>query len=581
MSSDEEDIDLNDDAGSQQDQDASDVDEIMETEETLVSSQVTPVMHTPTRTATQVQPQSTSSAIRKRVELQLQPGASICRSYDVAPYVAAIHTGHIYSLAATRCFRWVFTGSEDGYIRKWDFFASMNGKTMLTQVQRHQHVESVTKVRYSGFLLSYWDNEEQQDEKPKADPNNTEEERPPTPESKLSPVYSLDVHSEAVWGVTGLENGAINLVTIRHEEGRCHHVLQKHNGPVSVLRITPDEVGLISGSWDKNVVEWDLNTGSVVREYAGHNSQISSVAFQPKFVSPVGTPRERQVDGSINGNGKNDESTTTERKDKADSDIDMDQKEGMEMKEGVNEDDDHVMSDAKNATGAQDDGREKNIILTTSIDGNAFVWDRRVPNGVARKLLLPDRTPPWCLSACWSADGTKVYAGRRNGTVDEWDFTSQKHIRSFRMPANSGPVSYVTSMPNGKHIICASTDNIRMWNTSLDSSFTISSSDDGTTAKSSKASSVIPFSILPGHHGGIISQIRILLFLAHLRATWFWLVLHTRLESSEGGFFYESRFHFIDPTCRYMITTSGNRGWDGGSTNACLFYEITPILQTI
>lgn len=32
MSSDEEDIDLNDDAGSQQDQDASDVDEIMETE---------------------------------------------------------------------------------------------------------------------------------------------------------------------------------------------------------------------------------------------------------------------------------------------------------------------------------------------------------------------------------------------------------------------------------------------------------------------------------------------------------------------------------------------------------------------
>lgn len=43
--------------------------------------------------------------------------------------------------------------------------------------------------------------------------------------------------------------------------------------------------------------------------------------------------------------------------------------------------------------------------------------------------------------------------GRRNGTVDEYDYASQKWIQTFRMPANSGPVSYVTSMPNGKHII--------------------------------------------------------------------------------------------------------------------------------
>lgn len=36
-------------------------------------------------------------------------------------------------------------------------------------------------------------------------------------------------------------------------------------------------------------------------------------------------------------------------------------------------------------------------------------------------------------------------------------------------------------------------------------------------------------------------------------------------------------FIVIDPTCRYMITTSGNRGWDGQSTNACLFYDVKPI----
>jgi len=52
-------------------------------------------------------------------------------------------------MAATQCMRWVFTGSEDGYVRKYDFFASMNGKTLLTATQRHGQVESVTKVTTS------------------------------------------------------------------------------------------------------------------------------------------------------------------------------------------------------------------------------------------------------------------------------------------------------------------------------------------------------------------------------------------------------------------------------------------------
>jgi len=37
--------------------------------------------------------------------------------------------------------------------------------------------------------------------------------------------------------------------------------------------------------------------------------------------------------------------------------------------------------------------------------------------------------------------------------VDEWDFVSGKFIKSLKMPSGSGPVSYVLSMPNGKHII--------------------------------------------------------------------------------------------------------------------------------
>lgn len=76
----------------------------------------------------------------------------------------------------------------------------------------------------------------------------------PQPPPKLSAVYSMDVHSEALWALQGTENGSINLVTVRHDEGKCHHVLRHHTAPVSVLRIAPAETSVISGSWDKAVL---------------------------------------------------------------------------------------------------------------------------------------------------------------------------------------------------------------------------------------------------------------------------------------------------------------------------------------
>jgi transcriptional activator SPT8 len=165
-------------------------------------------------------------------------------------------------------------------------------------------------------------------------------------EPKLSPVFSMDIHSEALWAVQGCENGSINLVSVRHEEGKCHHVFRKHQGPVSVLKITPDETGLISGSWDKSVLEWDLNTGGVVRSYDGHSSQISAAHFRPVYNPVMPENTDEPVDTS---------------------DLLWDK-------------------------------RDPNILMTTSIDGQCLLWDRREPEKDARRLKLADRTPPWCLS---------------------------------------------------------------------------------------------------------------------------------------------------------------------------------------
>lgn len=49
----------------------------------------------------------------------------------------------------------------------------------------------------------------------------------------------------------------------------------------------------------------------------------------------------------------------------------------------------------------------------------------------------------------------------------------------------------------------------------------------------------VPFTIIPGHRGGVISSV------------------------------------YVDPTCRFMLSAAGNRGWEGSQgTEVLLGYEI-------
>lgn len=51
----------------------------------------------------------------------------------------------------------LLSGGNDGHVRKYDVYASMNGKSMLTQNVRHQFVDGVVRA---GVLSAWWANEE-------------------------------------------------------------------------------------------------------------------------------------------------------------------------------------------------------------------------------------------------------------------------------------------------------------------------------------------------------------------------------------------------------------------------------------
>ncbi|QSZ37040.1 hypothetical protein DSL72_009132 [Monilinia vaccinii-corymbosi] len=551
----------------------------------------------PTLTRTSASPRHVSAPFSSAMfRSEVRPEALTASTYDIVPTIAAPQSTSINAITATPDMRYWFSGGSDCFIRKYNGVDTVNGKTLLTVAQRHPFVDSVVKA---GVLMSYWDNEE-----PSRGPGGEEH--------LLSPVYSLAVESEAVWMLSGLESGAINLQSVRHDEGKIIATLQKHTSAVSVLTLARDEKSVLSGSWDKKVIDWDLNTGLVKRTFDGSGGQISAIEVRPASTLPVPeesgepTPQYRtffsndgekmllngssgEVNGfhGLNGDAEGNEDAPGSPADSlfggGDSlfgdtdglgapsggnfgddedefskalDINTDARPGSQgdmpmmdapplieegpapsfpapsepsrtksdLPNGLPHSDDIIETKAEPET--QDaEATSDSTFLAASIDGSIRVWDRRQPNPIAR-ILTRTGVPPWCMAACWSPDGNYIYAGRRNGTVEEFSLHKglKQPERTFKFPNGSGAVSAMRAMPNGRHLICASHDILRLYDLKQ---------------SQSKSHSSVPFLIVPGPpRAGVISA------------------LH------------------IDPTCKYMISAAGNRGWEGSTTEVMIGYEI-------
>lgn len=464
--------------------------------------------------------------------------------YDIVPTIAAPHSTSINAVTATPDMRWVFSGGADGYIRKFNWVDTANGKLALTVAQRHPFVDSVTKA---GVLLSYWENE---------DSSGANDDT-----VSLSPVYSLAVHHQSLWLLSGLESGGINLQSVRHEEGKRIHTLRQHTSAVSVLTLSQDEKSVLSGSWDKTINDWDLNTGQVKRRFETSGGQIAAIEQRPLSTLPIpqdtdiaplsnGTfssnnASRPQVNGLSNGvlssmrsqpkddNGNEDAAGSPEDSLFGDKDSlfgdDKDPSNGPSALAPFGDDDEDEFSRAiangiqqadedaqadmdlmdmggpvqapqpdqaqdvlrvlpapaqpetvMNGVGggrpvsvdglphsdeitsfggatsvqAEQPASSETTFVDASIDGTLRIWDRRQPNPVAR-IVPPRGTPPWCMNACWSPDGNFIYAGRRNGTVEEYSLHKglREPRRTFKFPSVGGAVSAVRAMPNGRHLV--------------------------------------------------------------------------------------------------------------------------------
>lgn len=203
------------------------------------------------------------------------------------------------------------------------------------------------------------------------------------------------------------------------------------------------------------------------------------------------------------------------------------------------------------------------VLLTSGIDGQVYLWDRRIEpingRGLVRKLDLPKNTSPWAASATWSLDGRSVFVGRRHHAVDVYDLRFDTTVqRTIRLPFSSGPVTCVKMWPDGKGLVCASFDNVRLWNLKAEA--------DG--AK-------IPFKIIPGNSSGVVSSmcesnLSLMDIFEGIRC----LFVHEESSAELSLVFVMTG---LTPSARYLITASGDRGWENTSNECVVIHEVRAV----
>ncbi|MEH1871403.1 serine/threonine-protein kinase [Nostoc sp.] len=91
--------------------------------------------------------------------------------------------------------------------------------------------------------------------------------------------------ADEVMQAMGMESKIQNPKSkIQNPPWRCLHTLTGHSGTLSsvnTLAISPDSKTLASGSDDKKIKLWDLNSQNVIASLSGHTQAVKSVTFSP------------------------------------------------------------------------------------------------------------------------------------------------------------------------------------------------------------------------------------------------------------------------------------------------------------
>ncbi|KIJ07545.1 hypothetical protein PAXINDRAFT_49091, partial [Paxillus involutus ATCC 200175] len=206
-------------------------------------------------------------------------------------------------------------------------------------------------------------------------------------------------------------------------------VLKGHTNSIRGFGFFPDGRCLATGSWDRSVIIWDVNSGEVEKKLTGHTGRIRSVVMAP--------------DGSVFASGSDDGTLRI-----------WDGTSGNQIGEPI------AMYPGNNrkaswlAVSFSPDSRR----VAATRRGRVWIWDVQTKALVTGPLQTSGAVSE-SYTTCFSPDGSRIAADAGGRTIRVWDLISEKVIFDLKGHSSSH-ITWTAFTPDGRELLSASFDRI-------------------------------------------------------------------------------------------------------------------------
>lgn len=233
----------------------------------------------------------------------------------------------------------------------------------------------------------------------------------------------VNVSADGEWVAVGGNRGTIGVwnrteqtwqwVAAASEEG--------HTDRVSSISFSPDGRQLLSSSFDKKVLLWDVPTGEVLESYLGHSEAVFEVVFSP--------------DGKLAASGSGD------------SQVVVWQMEGVPASQAEK----YRLTAHAGIIRSLAFSPDGQWLLSGAGDRQIILWEMSTGNEVRRFVGHQSDV----VSLDFNADGTLIFSGSGDRTVRWWDVQTGQEQGRFTL---AGVANSVALTPDGRFVVAGSND---------------------------------------------------------------------------------------------------------------------------
>ena len=250
------------------------------------------------------------------------------------------------------------------------------------------------------------------------------------------------------------------LSEIAYAPRTIKYLLEGHQRPIYAAAFSPDGKTLLTGSYDKTLILWEVATGKALRTFTGHLEGVTSVAFFPDGKRAISGSYDKTLIIWDVASGEPIKTLGGHA-------------DGV-MSVAVSADGTRVLSGGLDSVLIEWDiaaGKEKRAFsaqigainaiainpandraITAADDGTLVIWD--LGKGDV-EFLLQGHTN-LVSSVKISPDGKYALSGSNDGTLILWDMATGNQLRTMR--GHTDLVNAVAFTPDGKHALSGSFD---------------------------------------------------------------------------------------------------------------------------